>query len=491
MSYCQRQPEDVVKFVTSQEKIFIVEPFTAGQVKLVKGENFKSVIPAINDLGSEVGLLNFDELVAQFRFVLQELPDSRTGQNSQYSMADAALSAFSVFFMQSPSFLEYQKRMERSKGRSNVQTLFGVHQIPSNNQIRNLLDEVLPSNVYPVFSHVIWELNRSGHLDKFRSLNNDLLVPLDGTQYFSSQKIHCENCSTTRHKNGTITYSHKVITPVIVGPGCDKAISLPPEFITPQDGHDKQDCENAAAKRWLKQYGPQYQELGITISGDDLYCHQPLCQATLEAGFNFVFVCKPESHKTLYEQVTEFEQMGTLETVVVKQWVAGKLYGMDTYRFVNQVPLREGADALRVNWCELTTTLADGTVLYKNGFATNHLITRENVKEVVVAGRTRWKVENENNNTLKTKGYHLEHNFGHGKQHLSSLLLTLNLLAFLFHTVLELVDDKYRLLRQTLSSRQTFFDDIRALTRYFCFESWHDLLTTMIEGLELEVPDTS
>lgn len=103
---------------------------------------------------------------------------------------------------------------------------------------------------------------------------------------------------------------------------------------------------------------------------------------------------------------------------------------------------------------------------------------------------TRWKVENENNNTLKTKGYHLEHNFGHGKQRLSSLLLTFNLLAHLFHTVLELVDDKYRLAGQTLSSRQTFFDDSRALTRYFCFDSWADLLTTMIEGLEVEVFDT-
>jgi hypothetical protein len=36
---------------------------------------------------------------------------------------------------------------------------------------------------------------------------------------------------------------------------------------------------------------------------------------------------------------------------------------------------------------------------------------------------------------LKTKGYHLEHNFGHGKKNLSALLMTFNLLAFLFHTV--------------------------------------------------------
>lgn len=56
--------------------------------------------------------------------------------------------------------------------------------------------------------------------------------------------------------------------------------------------------------------------------------------------------------------------------------------------------------------------------------------------EIVRAGRARWKIENENNNTLKTKGYHLEHNFGHGKNHLSEALATLNILAFLFHTLL-------------------------------------------------------
>lgn len=87
---------------------------------------------------------------------------------------------------------------------------------------------------------------------------------------------------------------------------------------------------------------------------------------------------------------------------------------------------------------------------------------------------------------LKTKGYHLEHNFGHGKQYLSATMRSLNLLAFLFHTVLEWSDEKYTLLRHVLARRQTFFDDIRALTRYMVFESWHHLMDFMIRGLELE-----
>ena len=138
----------------------------------------------------------------------------------------------------------------------------------------------------------------------------------------------------------------------------------------------------------------------------------------------------------------------------------------------------------------VTVSDPDGKVVYRNTFATNHAITTANVAEMVAAGRARWKVENENNNTLKTKGYNLAHNFGHGEQHLSSLLASFNLLAFLFHTMLELFDSSYQRIREFLP-RKTFFDDLRALTRYMCFGSWDALMVFMIKGLELEPPDTS
>ncbi len=65
------------------------------------------------------------------------------------------------------------------------------------------------------------------------------------------------------------------------------------------------------------------------------------------------------------------------------------------------------------------TIRPEGKATYKNSFATNPTLSDGTVAEIVLTGRTRWKVENENNNTLKIKGYNLEHNFGHGKQHLS------------------------------------------------------------------------
>jgi hypothetical protein len=431
----------------------------------------------------------FNRLVEVFRSTVEQFADERTGDNVMYSMADAAMGAFSVFFTQSPSFLDFQRNLEVTQGCSNAQSLFGMTQTPSDNHIRNLLDPVPPSTVFPIFSYAVDALHGLGHLEPYRSINGDLLVALDGTRHFCSSKIHCEQCSVTHHKNGTVTYSHTVVTPVIVAPGNSRVIPLAPVFITPQDGHEKQDCENAAAKRWLSDYGARYHALGVTILGDDLYCKQPLCEAFIREGLNFILVCKPDSHKTLYEWVAELAATGDVQTREIKRR-KGKHRYTDTYRFANQVPLRDGEEALDVNWCELTTTRDDGKVVYKNAFATNHPITEVNVAEVVRDGRARWKVENENNNTLKTKGYHLTHNFGHGKKHLSSLLATFNLLAFLFHTLLDLMDTRYQRIRQFLP-RKRFFNDLRALTCYLCFDSWDALMAFMIEKLKLDVPDTS
>ena len=425
----------------------------------------------------------FDGIVATFRQVLSSLPDKRTGKNIRYGMEDAALSAFSVFFTQTRSFLAYQRMMEGSKGKSNAQSLFGVHQIPSDNHIRDLLDSVKPEQVFPVFEEILQVLEQQGQLRGYRSFAETLLMALDGTEYFSSGQIHCPQCSTRTLKSGETHYFHSVVTPVIVAPGQANVIALVPEFIVPQDGHDKQDCENAAAKRWLSQHGERYSALKVTVLGDGLYCHQPLCQQLLAQQFNFILVCRPESHTTLYEHLEGIER----PTLTTKRWT-GKVEEIYTYRYLNGLPLRDGDDALLVNWCELTVSHPDGKVTYKNSFTTNHIITDDTVAEIVLAGRTRWKLENENYNTLKTKGYNLEHNFGHGKQHLASFLATLNILSLLFHTLLERLDHKYKLLRSYLPTRKTFFDDLRALIRYLYYENWEHLLTFMLAGLELEIP---
>ena len=427
---------------------------------------------------------DFKDLVGGLRRVLAALPDRRTGQNRSYAMEDFGLSAFSVFFTQCPSFLAHQKAMQQAKAQNNATSFFEVSQIPSDNQIRQMLDPVEPQALYRVYDQIYHTLREHGLLQAWRGVHDSTLIALDGTWYHSSKKIQCSQCSRIEHSNGEITCFHSAVTPVIVAPDKSEVIALRPEFITPQDGHTKQDCEIAASKRWLEHNTSRYLSGQVTLLGDDLYAHQPFCRQALLHSFHFLFTCKPESHKTLYQWIGLLQpgpDLGELKRRVK----VGAHFQTHTYRFANQVPLAEGQDALKVNWCELSIAGSDGQMLYRNAWVTDFPITQENVEALAASGRARWKIENENNNTLKTKGYHLEPNFGHGKKHLSSLLVTMNILAFLFHTVLQLTDDHYRLIRATLPTRKTFFDDLRALTRYLCFPSWEELLHFMMRGLEI------
>ncbi len=338
-----------------------------------------------------------DTLISKIRNTFSQLPDSRkkaTSNNLIYEVQDAALSAFSVFFAQSPSFLEYQTRMQKAHGKNNAQSLFGVHQIPSSNQIRTILDNVPPETVYPVLTEIGAGLYEHGYLEPYRSINNTLLLALDGTDFFSSENIACPSCKTQTLKNGKTCYRHTAMTPVIVAPGQSQVVPLPPEFIQPQDGQHKQDCEISAAKRWLATWSERYAPWKVTLLGDDLYCHQPFCQAAIDAGFNVLLVCKPDSHAVLYEWLADFERTGQVRTLEKTRW-NGKKRLIERYRYMNQLPLRNADDALHLNGCELIITDDTGKVAYQNAWATTHTITDANVVDLVASGRARWKIEND------------------------------------------------------------------------------------------------
>ena len=431
---------------------------------------------------------SFERLLQFLEDSIATFPDLRTGANTVYEVRDAVLSAFSVFFMQSPSFLAHQRTMTGRMGKNNASSIFGVHKIPTDTHIRNLLDPVPAERLFPVFDKIFAFLFEQGVISELVTSDRLLLIALDATWFFSSEQIMCPSCQSKRHNNGTTTYYHSAITPVIVKPGVDQVVSLVPEFMSADDGSSKQDCENRAAKRWMETIGLRYlsERYTVVLLGDDLYAKNPVCEHAKEHGYSFIYVCKTASHDYLYNWLAEFSG-DDLHEKTLRHWT-GKKHQLYRYRYRNDVPLRDGDDALRVNWMELTIMDTDATVARRFSFVTDLTLTDANIVNMIAYGRSRWKIENEHNNTLKTKGYHLEHNFGHGREYLSNFLMTLNLLAFLFHTVAHQFDRRYQLLRKTLGRRKTFFQDVRTLTRYFFYDSWSHLLITMINGLELEDP---
>ena len=430
------------------------------------------------------GQITFNEVLTILKDAFGQLPDGRTGKNTQYTVCDAALGALAVFYMQCPSFLAYQRDMQRHKGCNNAQSLFGVQEIPTDEQIRNLLDPVEPAHLRAPFWAILERLMEDQATAASFDWEGGWLCSLDGTQYFHSTNLHCPQCTVTC-REGKPHYAHTVLLPVLVKPGKKEVLALEPEFITPQDGAEKQDCERNAAHRWVLRNASRFAGQQVTVLADDLHCNQPFCELLLEQQLDFILTCKPESHPTLYEEVALLAKLGAVTEYEERVWTS-QGHQRWQYRFACRVPLREPPQALYVNWCELTIRREDRQeVLYHNAWATNHALTEQTIRWVVVAGRARWKVENEGNNVLKHQGYHLEHNYGHGEQYLSTVIVSLILLAFLWHTVLQLVDRSYQRLRAELGARRAFFEDLRALTRYLYFRDWEELMAFMLKGLEM------
>src|SRR3954466_7559304 len=130
-----------------------------------------------------------EELLSDLREVCAGLEDKRQGY--RYTMADIGLAAFSVFFMQSPSFLGHQRALAEGHGRSNCQTLLGMTAIPSDNHIRQMLDGTVPGAFDGLFIKGLETVAAADGLSAFQRLNGRVLVALDGTEHHCSRKIDC------------------------------------------------------------------------------------------------------------------------------------------------------------------------------------------------------------------------------------------------------------------------------------------------------------
>ena len=417
-----------------------------------------------------------DLLLKDLKNACSGFPDKRKGAGD-YTMADICLSAFSLFFMQSGSFLSHQRALEEGRKTSNCQALFGMAKIPTDNHIRAMLDPVHPSHLQGVFDASVSALGDNGGMGAFQRLGGRALIALDGTEYFCSQKLGCPNCQTRLRANGKVESYHSMLAATLVAPGHNRVLPLMPEFIVKPDGAQKQDCERNAAKRWLCAHGDRVKPLRPIFLGDDLFACQSICQIIVADGHDFLLTAKPESHKALYDFMSgvEIDEM----SVTRKEGRKKLTY---RYRWFKAAPLREGKDALDVNWIGLTLLDATGKPTYDGAWVTSLTVGHENVAEIAACARARWKIENETFNVLKNNGYHLEHNFGHGKQHLAMTFAALNLLAFAIHTVCDSVEKLWIAARKAKRSRARFFEHIRTITDYLVFPDWKTLMTTLIQS---------
>jgi hypothetical protein len=360
-----------------------------------------------------------------------------------------------------------------------MQSLFDVKGIPSDNQIRNIVDEIDPGAITPVFNQTLKAAQQSGILNEDRVLDAGVLLPLDGLWYFSSEKINCPHCLTqkVKDKQGTerTVYYHAAVAAAVVKPGSKSVLPVAAEIIRNSDGEKKQDCEIEAGKRWLDAHADEYAWLKATLLGDDLYSNRPFCEKVVEKGMSFIFTCKEESHKWLMETVKN----SSMKEVKEKKWEARKKKRVEyTWKYVNGVAIRyDEREPFMVNYFSLEIR-AEGAAKpsYSNCWITNKPITDMNAAYLAECGRARWKIENEHHNVLKNRGYNLEHNFGHGDNHAADIFFLLNLLSLQFHTILEYCDEEYQLTYSTFAVRVAFFEALRVLIRRRYFACWEEFM---------------
>jgi hypothetical protein len=419
--------------------------------------------------------LSFNALRKMLSRRFLEIPDFRQEGKVEHGVHDVLMSGFAMMFYQDSSLLQFQQRLQEAIHKNNLQTLFQVESIPKDSQMREVIDEVESQELEPLFEDFFRPLQRGKHLEGYRVLRDFHVISVDGSGYFSSDKIHCSGCLKRETKKGKIGYEHKIVQAALMHPDKRQVFPLAPEEVKNTDGQDKQDCEVEAGKRLVRKIRRSHGKLKIIIVGDSLYSKQPFMEELAEERMRYVLVVKEEDHKLLMEWVNEQRQLKEVSRLEVKD-KKGRLH---IYEWINEVPLNGNKNTLWVNYFEYWLVVG-GKVTYHNSWVTDFTVGEGNVGELVRIGRCRWKIENETFNTLKNQGYHIEHNFGHGEKHLSINFLLLNLLAFFMHQIFELTDSLYQECRRAFGSRRNLWDHLRSSIHILIFPDWETLLRRLL-----------
>ena len=224
-------------------------------------------------------------------------------------------------------------------------------------------------------------------------------------------------------------------------------------------------------------WGPWAARLKPVYLGDDLHCCQPVCEAMRNVGGNFLLACKPGSHTTLCEWI----HGAHLESLKRTERAGGARKRHYHYRWMNDLPLRDGRDAMLVNWFEVTVTSETGRQLCHGSFATDLPVGRDTVAELATCARTRWTVETGVLPELE-KFCHLEHCFGHGRAAPANVLAIFNLIALLMQSACEMMCGRWQAARRQWVARCQMLDHAKTLVCYVVYQSWDDFLEAFAAG---------
>jgi hypothetical protein len=420
---------------------------------------------------SQPGLLN------QIREVFLQIPGTsqrtRKGQ-PEVSICDCLMSGFAIFSLKYPSLLQFdQDSKEGGCIHHNLQTLYQIQDVPCDTYMRERLDVIDPNALRPAFTSLFSALQRGKELEEYLFYDNYYLLSGDGTGYFSSKCVYCKDCCKKEHQDGSVTYYHQMMSAAIVHPNHSTVIPLCPEPIIKTDGTTKNDCERNASERLYKHIRREHPHLQLIVTEDALGSNGPHIRLLQELNMRYIIVVKPEGNKYIFDFLKGVERQ---EATYCDNNFKYKI------QFKNEIPLNESHPDLKVNFIEVWVYDSEGNQQYHNTWITDIPVTITNAYCLFKGGRAKWKIENETFNTLKNQGYHFEHNYGHGKQHLSTIFALLMMLAFLIDQILQSCCGLFQMAWGKTESKIRLWGKLRAYFTTMFIDSWESLWRAIICG---------
>lgn len=253
---------------------------------------------------------------------------------------------------------------------------------------------------------------------------------------------------------------------VLLHPDLPVVIPFPPEPIVKGDGDTKNDCERNASKRLIKNLRREHPHLKMLIVEDNLAANQPHLSLLDSLNMSYIISAKPGGNPSLFDWIKYLTPQ------------AHELVTIDGTRHVfhcyDSVPLNDTHHDYKVNVLEYWEIKPNKTTQHF-AWITKLSITKDNVYKIMRAGRSRWHIENAAFNTLKNQGYHFEHNYGHGKKNLFSVLTTIMILGFLVDQVVALCCKLYQQCSYYVGRLKSLFEMVRVHIFHRGFDSWHHL----------------
>lgn len=357
------------------------------------------------------------------------------------------MSGVAMFGLKYPSLLQFDEdfRDENAILQHNLKSLYGIARVPSDTYFRERADEVEPGAPQGIINKVIALLKQRKAFEKYKYIEDHYLISLDATGNFSSHDVYCDSCCIKNHKDGSVTYYHR------------------------------------AAKRLLVNLRAFHPEMKIIVVMDGLYADGTIVELLKELNMRFIITAKEKDLDYLFDAYKgSKKQRSTIVCTKETELQFSFSEGLPlNYKHLDkQVNVLERDDikkGKRIHFCWITNL--------------SLTTSRRMTEKIARGGRARWKIENETFNTLKNQGYNFEHNYGHGKKNLCTILSYLMFAAFLIDQAQEYCCKYFKKLLKKCKSRTRLWRKLQGIVLNYFASTWEHVHLAIIRGLGIRLED--